>query len=474
MARSSDPAQKIQSKEASYLLRLEVENVRCFGPRQVLDLSDGHGRPARWTVILGENGVGKTTLLQCLVALETRRHFLRNSSSSTAPQVELPIPSSEWEIYRDPHWPEATSIVGEVALGAPLSASKDTYLAAPVATPLGKDFPQAEMRRRMRSLWHSAVARNIAAGVTSPSPGLEELRCFAYGAARRSSGAGAKSELANDPAASLFSDSADLRDAESWLLSADHADLRAAGKPGPRLQRLETTLTKLLPGVEGFEIKEGSESDPYGYPSLSIRARTPYGSVPLSQLSLGYRTMVAWTVDLASRLFRQYPESENPLHEPAVVLVDEIDLHLHPRWQRQLLTHLSSRFPNAQFIVTAHSPLVVQAAESQNLALLRQEGDHVVIDNEVEHIRGWRIDQILTSDLFGLESARPQAYDSMLEERTALRARRFGNSPLSGVEEERLAELDAIIEDFPAGERPEDVSAMEIIRKAAEILQGSK
>src|SRR5437868_4018607 len=54
---------------SAYFLSLTVENVRCFGPEQTLDLSDGQGRPAQWTIILGDNGVGKTTLLQSFVAL---------------------------------------------------------------------------------------------------------------------------------------------------------------------------------------------------------------------------------------------------------------------------------------------------------------------------------------------------------------------------------------------------------------------
>ncbi len=54
----------------SYFLSLELENVRCFSEKQVLDLSDGQGRPARWTILLGENGTGKTTVLQLLAAFE--------------------------------------------------------------------------------------------------------------------------------------------------------------------------------------------------------------------------------------------------------------------------------------------------------------------------------------------------------------------------------------------------------------------
>ncbi len=72
--------------------------------------------------------------------------------------------------------------------------------------------------------------------------------------------------------------------------------------------------------------------------------------------------MIAWVIDFASRMVDRYPDSPDPLAEPAVVLVDEIDLHLHPKWQRELIGFLTERFPNTQFIVTAHSPLIVQAA----------------------------------------------------------------------------------------------------------------
>jgi len=299
-----------------------------------------------------------------------------------------------------------------------------------------------------------------------------DLRCCAYGATRRASTKGPKGEASTDPAASLFSNSADLQDVQSWLLSADYAARRDVSGSERRLKRVEATLLALLPEVTGFEVKEDSGPDNDGFATPLIQAMTPYGPVPFSQLSLGYRTMIAWTVDLASRLFKRYPRSENPLHEPAVVLVDEVDLHLHPRWQRQLMVHLTERFPNTQFIVTAHSPLVVQAAENQNLALLRREGDHVVIDNDIDHIRGWRIDQVLTSDLFGLETARPPAYDAVISKRTELRSRKLRGGTLSGSEEKQLRSLDFQVRSLPAGESLEDAEAMEVIRRAAAKLRG--
>ena len=92
-----------------------------------------------------------------------------------------------------------------------------------------------------------------------------------------------------------------------------------------------------------------------------ILVKTPYGSVPLRQLSLGYRTVFAWAVDIAWNLSQHYPDSDNPYGESAIVIVDEIDLHLHPRWQREIRKNFTNCFPGVQFIVTAQSPLIAQA-----------------------------------------------------------------------------------------------------------------
>jgi hypothetical protein len=149
------------------------------------------------------------------------------------------------------------------------------------------------------------------------------------------------------------------------------------------------------------------------------------------------------------------------------VLVDEIDLHLHPTWQRKLIGDLTERFPNTQFIVTAHSPLVVQSAADANVVVLKREGDHVVIDNDVESIRGWRVDQILTSDLFGLETARPPQLEELLKERTAL----LSKPRLTPKDKARLRELESEIGPLPTGETKTEREALDLIQRAAERLR---
>jgi hypothetical protein len=256
-----------------------------------------------------------------------------------------------------------------------------------------------------------------------------------------------------------------LRNAEEWLLRLDYS----ASKPSSiqerqkhRLDQVKGLLLQVLPEVEAIRVSEPSEPEP----DPQVEFQTPYGWVHLRQLGYGYQTLIAWMVDFASRMVERYPDSPNPLAEPAVVLVDEIDLHLHPQWQRKLIGHLTEHFPNTQFIVTAHSPLVVQAAADANIALLRREGDHVVIDNDVKAVRGWRIDQVYTSDLFGLKSARPPELDEPLARRQAILAK----PSLSDEDRRELADLEARIGDLPAGETAEQAEALRLIQRSLDLL----
>lgn len=287
--------------------------------------------------------------------------------------------------------------------------------------------------------------------------------CYGYGANRKL-GQTQITEvmriLGHDLTATLFDEQATLMNAEEWLVRTDYAALRSESADKRReFEQIQDILKETLPDIDDIRIGVSDDDVP------RVEFKTPYGWVPLHGLGLGYKTVIAWMVDLVARLFDRYPGSDNPLAEPAIVLVDEIDLHLHPRWQRTIMSFLTERFPNTQFIVTAHSPLVVQAAADANLVLLRREGDHVVIDNDPEVIDNWRIDQVLTS-VFGLPSARPPKLDELLERREAL----LSKSELTDADERELDKIEAKIGRMPTAERPEDIEAMDIIRRAAEIL----
>ena len=95
--------------------------------------------------------------------------------------------------------------------------------------------------------------------------------------------------------------------------------------------------------------------------------------------------------------------------------------------------------------------------------MLRRKGDHVIIDQDAGSVRGWRVDQILTSDLFGLPSARDPAQDELRKRREAL----LGKSRLTKADEAELSKIEAELIDAPGGESPQQIEAMNIIMRAA-------
>lgn len=102
-----------------------------------------------------------------------------------------------------------------------------------------------------------------------------------------------------------------------------------------------------------------------------------------------------------------------------VVMVDEIDLHLHPEWQRIVVPTLASALPNVQFIFTTHSPLVVGSLTSQNLFLLSQEDQATVVRRLPELVHGKSAEQILLSPYFGLDTTRTRETADRLDKLAA-------------------------------------------------------
>ncbi|HTU92087.1 MAG TPA: AAA family ATPase [Gemmataceae bacterium] len=438
------------SREGVYFLSITLENVRCFGEKQTLDLSDGNGKPAQWTILLGNNGTGKTSVLQAVAYIAAIRSELdrRNVVGDDAPIPRSPMwirfATGEHGFFRFPSV-APVKLEAKVAFGADLDASARQFRTTGIQLESKRDPVKGE--------WQD---QNCPFA----------LVCFGYGAARRMTERSLPEDAPDTGTETLFSYHADLRNAEDWLLRADYAASKDSPQRKRQLERLEQVkqlLLAILPEIDGIQFLTGSGV----YPIPRVEFHTPYGWVPLRHLGYGYQTVIAWMIDFASRMIERYPDIPDPLAEPAVVLVDEIDLHLHPLWQRQLIGYLSRQFPNTQFIATAHSPLVVQAATGANLAVLRRDGDRVVIDNDVATIRNWRIDQVLTSDLFGLPSARPPELDKLLDRRQAL----LTKARLTKADQRELADLEAKMGALPVGETLEQARRLELIEETLELLK---
>ena len=304
-------------------------------------------------------------------------------------------------------------------------------------------------------------------GETLKSIDIEEPLVLAYGAGRFPS-IGKLVEGSLEPVQSLFEDVTEIPNVESRLYHLDYSASKKQLGAESKLNQLKKMLADILPDIEhpqDIEIlglpNPGEISDQGG-----ILVKTPYGSVPFRQLGLGFRTVFAWAVDIAWNLIQHYPDSDNPYGEPAIVIVDEIDLHLHPRWQREIRKNFTNCFPSVQFIVTAHSPLIAQVSLDANLAVLRREFEYAVVESDPVVIKEWRLDQVFTSDLFGFESARHPEVEEQMKRMRYLSQKQH----LSEVERNELEELDCWILTLPTAELREDQKAMENIREATESI----
>lgn len=428
---------------ACYFREFSLENVRCFGPKQTLDFCDANGRRTRWTVILGDNGVGKTTLLQCLWLMSPVSYF---------PEPGTSVGTVSRSMHRI-QWPgdNARSMVEALARNGV------TYNLSIVAA------DESSSRTPFR-LFENRTERALKG--TDVYDLDVSMVCIGYGASRKPGGGQVEAQADWD-AATLFEEGKFLLDAGEWYARSDYA---AKSDPTGRAAKQHADVRQILLNLlDVRDLRVAGLDQRVVRPS--VEAHTSAGWVPLRSFSLGYRTSIAWIVDFAMRLYERYPDSENPLHEPAVCLVDEIDLHLHPRWQRQLIDFLSGQFPRTQFIVTAHSPLVVQAAEEADakVVVLRydEEGGYVTIDDDVQEVRGWRVDQILTSELFGLEGPRSSAVNMLYERRAAL----VMQGQLDAEQQAELAQIDAELDELPTGDSAEQRHAWDVLHRIASHLE---
>jgi energy-coupling factor transporter ATP-binding protein EcfA2 len=318
-----------------FLRSLELENIRSI-QRLELDFGSGEEGVRRWTLFIGQNGTGKSTILRSIGLI---------ASGSDA----------------------LFELLGEPASWLRKGAKRGAIRA---------QFETAEGERRAVALeFHEQQSRKDM--VLANREHLENLDqaliyskrnyfAIGYGASRRFvASAGAKMaqpQIFTHPRArslaTLFHPGAVLHPLDAWIIERHYQD-GEAGLAGAR-----KVLSGLLPNIRLSRVDRSA---------MRVLFETPDGEVPLEQLSDGYQNAAGWVGDLIYNVQSIFSNFADPLSARGLLLIDELDLHLHPLWQRTLRSFLDERLPNFQIVATTHSPLSVQQAGAGELFALRRD-----------------------------------------------------------------------------------------------------
>jgi energy-coupling factor transporter ATP-binding protein EcfA2 len=196
-----------------------------------------------------------------------------------------------------------------------------------------------------------------------------------------------------------FNEDEPLAAFEQWLVYLDYKIAKDNDKQAKRHKELGiNAINKLLP--EGNKFHEVTSEGKILFDVNGQKVRT-------IGLSDGFRSVLALGGDLIWRLLEAFPQSGEPLKEEGVVLIDELDIHLHPVWQRDIAGWLRMQFPNLQFIVATHSPLITISAGENAVTykLFIDDNDKTTQVKEIENISDMNVDEILKSEAFKLISS---------------------------------------------------------------------
>ncbi len=435
-----------------YVRRLRIENIKGFREAEFDFRQDDKNGLAGWTVLVGGNASGKSTVLKLIalalmgpvqgaVALRNPTGWIRNGELLGRVGVEVSVDVDEDFFFKIPR---AASFF---SMGIQWLRQADESL--PVFAELDSFSPWISQPPD----WLQRVKPRVRGGPWNPN--ALGWFCCGYGPWRRLSGS--SSDAARDavgPGAlrrhvTLFREDASLSEAEEWLRKRQFEVF----EQGPRsrasafLGQVKSLLSHgLLPA--GFEMDDIT-SDQVFVKREGLR-------LPLRDVSDGCRSVLALVLDILRHLKDCYgpelfdPNSDTPIvTRPGVVLIDEIEAHLHPTWQRELPVWLTKHFPRLQFIVTTHSPLIAQNADIDGLFVLPMPDEvpnvpRKLSREEVEQIRMGKAESTLLGAAFGLGTTRSIPAVERIERYQFLDAKRRAVA-LSEVEATDYAELKSMI-----------------------------
>lgn len=373
-----------------YIKRLFLKNVRCF---EEIEINlDQYGSSL---LMVGDNGEGKSTILRSLAM------GLCDESSAAALFRELP-----GGYVRRP-FDDRVALSDDLAeIEIDLAASDDVVYRIVTSIYALETFERVSQVNGLYRIQGSKTEK-----LDQDSFPWEQIFVSGYGAGLRIQGtADFQHYLAVDAVYPLFRPDVTLQNPELAIRRLVDAAGRSIRDPKIKRER----ETKMLNTIKQLLAKLlDLETDDYIHLTVTgIEVQGPWGRAELGELGDGYRATVTWVLDLLAWWLLRASRTRGwqIKNIRGIVLIDEIEQHLHPRWQRNILSLLKKSFPKVQFIATTHSPLCAAGTADlgdqacQLVRLYRSNG--AVSGRRIPLPRGFRADQILTSNVFNLPETR--------------------------------------------------------------------
>ena len=384
-----------------YAASLHIENFKCFG-----QVSASFQYPCRSTqirpvldnvnLILGDNGGGKTSILRA-IAIAVSGQTLSEAGFVAWRLVRRPKLTTEPIEDAQLKVEMQTGASGFGWIQPQIEGGFELAVRLQAKSPIAND--SIDRLSDMNSTLDAVIKMRFEASPSFPF-------IVGYGATRRlETGDYSESSARRSRGqryarvASLFEDHLALRPMQTWANKIRTKDPQTYAYA---LQKINQVLPANLRFTGDFEDGDGQAL--FMFEGMLT---------PLMALSDGYKSFIGWVADLIGQLL-EFADNKAPIDEvPGIVLLDEIDLHLHPSWQRNVVPSLARAFPHLQFFFTSHSPLVAATVQHENVFITDTAPDGTATLKQVEeHVYGRGMEELLLSSYFGLNSTRPEAFQN--------------------------------------------------------------